>query len=312
MTGRPARVVLLGPQRDNPDLGRVLDDLEVGGPVALITAGRQEWEDDDGRLKEAVGRDAFNLQLYGRADEVWREDPELAHGHRALQRQVRLLRRVYNVRLDAAMEAWSELQQMAGEGPLLDQERDAARRAVQDLDAYHARRLGELRDGFYHRFDPLMRASVARQRDEVRRALAPAAGVVVAGGHVPLLLNRLRLFGVDHLLAGKTVVAYSGGAMALTRYVVLFHDSPPWGPGHAEVGEVGLGLVPGVVALPDGSSRLRLDDRGRVSRLAQRFEPDVCVVLDPGSRVDWDGSLHAHGARRLTPDGWPQSWQGAA
>ena len=71
-------------------------------------------------------------------------------------------------------------------------------------------------------------------------------------------------------------------------------------------------MAPGVVALPDAATRLRLDDPGRVSRLARRFAPDACVLLDPGNRVEWDGGWHAHFARRLHPDGWAEEWRGAA
>jgi hypothetical protein len=128
-----------------------------------------------------------------------------------------------------------------------------------------------------------------------------------------VLLNRLRLFGVDEMLADKTVVACSGGAMALGPRVVLFHDSPPWGPGHAEVGEFGLGLYDGVVALPNGSVRLRLDDPGRVSRMALRFAPDVCTVLDEGAHAMCDaGVWTASGALRLDEAGTTRGWEGTA
>lgn len=312
MTPRPARVVLLGPQRLHADLGSVVGELGCRGPVALVTAGWQEEEDDDARVREPLGPGAFNLRLWGRAEEVWREDPELASGHRRLQEDVRSLRRAYNVSLARAMDAWIDLLGLAGDPAVLDPEREYALSAVRELDRHHAQRLRELREEFYRRYDPLMRASVGRRREEVRRALETVEVVVVEGGHVPALLNRLRLFGVDQLLSGKTVVACSGGAMALARQVVLFHDSPPWGPGHAEMGEVGLGLFPDVVALPHGSARLRLDDAGRVSRMARRFAPDVAVVLDPGTRLDWDGAWHPRGARRLSGYGWVEPWSGAA
>ncbi len=312
MTARPARFVLLGPQRPNPDVRAAVAGLGEPGPVAIVTAGWQEWEGEDAGLRDSLGPGAFNLRLYGRAEQVWRDDPELARAHRKLQEDVRAVRRAYNVRLARTMDAWIDLQKLSGDPMVLDPEREDALAAVRELDRHHARRLVELRGAFYARYDPLMRAPVGRHREEIRRALEPARGVVVEGGHVPALLNRLRLFGVDQLLGGKTVVACSGGAMALAHQVVLFHDAPPWGPGHAELGEVGLGLFPGLVALPHGSARLRLDDPGKVSRMARRFAPDVCVVLDPGTRLDWDGRWHAHGARRLAHGGWAEPWSDAA
>jgi hypothetical protein len=295
-----------------PDVGGVVAGLGEPGPVALVTAGWQEWEEDDARIRETLGPGAFNLRLYGRAEAVWREDPELAQGHRKLQDDVRLLRRAYNVRLARAMDAWIELLGLPGSAEVLDGERERALAAVRELDRQHADRVVDLRESFYRRYDPILRASVGRQREEVRRALEHARVVVVLGGHVPALLNRLRLFGVDQLLGGRAVVACSGGAMALAHQVVLFHDSPPWGPGHAEMGEVGLGLFAGVVALPHASARLRLDDPGRVSRMARRFAPDVCIVLDPGTRLDWDGRWHPNGARRLSGYGWVEPWSGGS
>lgn len=312
MTARPSRVLLLGPQRDRPDLGDAVASLGAAGPVALVSAGWQEWEQDDAWVRHALGRDVVNLRLWARAETVWGEDPELAAGHRQLQDDVRLLRRSYNARLAPAMDAWIALQGLAGEARVLDPEREAALEAVRELDRHHARRLDEVRADFYRRFDPLMRSAVAHQREEIRRALEPAGVVVLAGGHVPALLNRVRLFGVDALLDGKDVVAFAGGAMAVTRRVVLFHDSPPWGPGHSEMGEVGLGLVPGLVALPGASTRLRLEDPGRVSRLARRFEPDTCVLLDPGERVLWDTRWRAGAARRLDASGSVRPWSEAA
>ncbi len=312
MSSSLGRLILLGPQRPDADVGRVLADLGTDGPVAIITAGWQEWEEDDDHLRSTLGPEAFNLVLYERAERVWRDDPELANGHRELQRRVRKLRQAYNVRLANAMGAWIDLEKMPGDPGVLDAERLDALEAVRALDRHHVRRLGELRQTFYESFDPLHRGAVVREREDIRRAMEPVGSVVVDGGHVPALLNRLRLFGVGDFLDDRVVVACSGGAMAAASRVVLFHDSPPWGPGHAEVGEVGLGLFSGVVALPHGSARLRLDDPGRVSRLARRFAPDICVILDPGSRVEWDGRWHGYGSRQLTQAGHPSEWEGAA
>ena len=312
MSQRPGRAVLLGPQRGHPGLGGLISELAGGGSVALITAGWQEWEEDDAELRSALGAEAVNLRLYHRAEEVWAEDRELAEAHKKLQHDVRLLRGAYNVRLARAMEAWIEVQAMPGDAAVLDPEREGALASVRELDAQHAGRLQDLRNAFYGSTDPLMRSSVGRQRDQIARVLEDAGVVFIAGGHLPALLNRLRLFGVDGLLRGRTVVAASAGAMALTDRVVLFHDTPPWGPGHAEVGEVGLGLAPGVVALPDADARLRLDDPGRVARMAHRFEPDACVLLDAESRLAWDGRWDPRGARRLTSRGTVEAWRPAA
>lgn len=312
MSGLPGRMVLLGPQKPTPDVGGVVRDLVGPGPTALITAGWQEWEEDDAWLRAEVGGEAFNLRLYARAQRLAEEDPELVAGHREMQKRVRELRHAYNVRLATSMRAWIDLSMMPGTTDVLGPERDDALEAVRALDRHHADRLEELRAAYYHRFDPHNRPSIAGQRDELRRVLAPVTAVVVEGGHVPVLVNRLRMFGVGELIAGKVVVACSGGAMALSPRIVLFHDSPPWGPGHAEMGDVGLSLYSGVLVFPSGSRRLRLDDPGRVSRLARRFAPDPCVVLDPGTRLDFDGAWHSPGSLLLTDTGGTAHWRGAA
>lgn len=312
MTPGPSRVVLLPSLRDDRKLTAVVAEVAPAGPVALITAGWQEWEDDDGGLRRALGSgvESFNLRLHRRGERVWNEDPELAAGHRELQVKVRYLRRVYNFRLARAMEAWIRIQDAQGDPEILGPEEASALDDVRRLDHHHRERLRQLRDHFYQRFDPLMREAVSRQRDQIAEKLGPARLVVMTGGHVPVLLNRLRLFGLDQLLGGKVLTAMGGGAMALGEQVVLFHDSPPWGPGHAEVGEVGPGLYPAVLPFPNPSVRLRLDDHSRVSRMARRFAPATCLLLEPGTRVDWDGSWSASEARRLGPEGTPEPIEG--
>lgn len=313
MTSGPTRVVLLPSLRERPDLAAVVSEFEPVGPVAFITAGWQEWEEDDQGLREALGQSvpSENLTLYTRADRVWDEDPELAGGHSAVQMKVRLLRRIYIYRLAGAMDAWIQIQELEADPEVVGPEQRSALDTVRALDDHHRTRLDQLRGEFYDEFDPLMRHAVSRERDQIAEQLSRSSMVVIAGGHIPVLLNRIRLFGLDRLLEGKVVVALGGGAMALAEQVVLFHDSPPWGPGHAEVGEVGQGLYPGVVALPGPSVRLRLDDPARVARMARRFDPATCLLLEAGTRVDWvDGGWQPTGARRLGERGSPEPLDG--
>lgn len=307
------RVVLLGPQRDRPTAGAALRDLEVAGPVATVTAGWQEWEAEDEALRADLGRDTLPLSLHARAERVWAADPELAEAHRAMQRDVRALQRAYRRRLDHAADSWMEL--LAADGPerILGPERAGALESIQRLDAHHLARIGDLRAEFEERTRPLERDAVARERAEIERDLAAAAAVVVEGGHVAVLHNRLALFGVVPLLADKPVIGCAGGAMLLGSRVVLYDDTPAIGRGHAEVGLPGLELVPGVLALPDAKGRLRLDDRARMRRLALRFAPDRCVVLDAGDRLDWDGEgLAGRGGARVEEDGAVVPWEVAA
>jgi hypothetical protein len=94
--------------------------------------------------------------------------------------------------------------------------------------------------------------------------------------------------------------------MAVTERVVLFHDSPPQGRGVSQVLDEGLGLAPGVVALPSPRQRLRLDDHERVGWMARRYAPALCIALDDGARVTYETGVgwgRAHAALRLDAGG---------
>src|SRR5690606_5912302 len=99
--------------------------------------------------------------------------------------------------------------------------------------------------------------------------------------------------------------AWSGGAMVLGERIVLFHDAPPQGRGHAEVLEPGLALYRGAVPFPHARRRLLLEDVPRVTLLARRLEPRLALPMDEGARVDWDGErwTFSAGTRLLSVDG---------
>ncbi len=328
------RATLLGPQRHVTTIGSVASELGWRGPVATITAGWEEREDEDDELVEALGLPAHNLRLFARAESVFAEDPELLAALRERHDRLRALRRLYRQRLRHALDAARELfvsDRRAGNRPITVPVRDHttddeipgverlewsdptilepaqtdAMRAVTELDRHHLRRVAEVYHAFENNVRPAERRSVRREREAIARELAPCDAVAIAGGHVTVLLNRLRLFGIASLLVRRPVMAWSAGAMALTDHVVLFHDTPPQGKGNPEMFEPGLGLCPDVVALPHASKRLVLDDPVRVSLLARRFAPARCVALDAGSRIDWDGERwHGHSSTMaLSRDG---------
>ena len=299
------RVTLLGPQRLQPTLSPVLESLGVEGPVATITAGWQEREPDDRELHEHLGGRSLNLMLYQRAERVFARDPELSAAHQRRQARLRELQDLYNVRLDHLMAAAYELQRRPGATELLSQARVDAIEAIRSLDAQHLQRVRDLHGEYDQRWQPGERETVIRERREVEAMVRDAPAVAVAGGHVAILLNRLRLFGLEQLAAGKVLVAWSAGAMAISERVVLFHDHPAHGMGNAEVLEVGLGFAPGIVPLPHARTRLRLEDRDRVGVFAARFAPAICVPMNEGARLDAtpQGWAPAPGTEQLQTDG---------
>lgn len=300
-----ADVTLLGPQRFLPTLGRAVRAAGVEGTLASVTAGWQEREAEDLELHEHLEERTSNLMLYARSEEVFERDPDLFRAHRERQERLRSMQELYRLRLAHLKRAARELAAREGDPELLEPELEAAIAALRELDAHHLARIRAVNDAFDAAWRPLERPAVARHVAEIERALAGAEALAVAGGHVAILLNRLRLFGIDRLLGSRRVFAWSAGAMAVSERVVLFHDSPPQGQGNAEVLEAGLGWSVGVVALPHARRRLALDDPLRVALFARRFAPAHCLVLDDGSQVVLgEAGIRADsGVRRLTVDG---------
>jgi peptidase E len=176
---------------------------------------------------------------------------------------------------------------------------------VRRLDWEHFERIREVHEETNARLSPDRHPDWQRHLGEIAKIVDLCDGVAIAGGHVAVLLNRLRLFDLPGVIAKKPVFAWSAGAMAIVERIVLYHDSPPQGPGNAEVLEHGLGLLRGVVVLPHARRRLQLDDSGKVSRFARRFAPAWCIAMDDGATVRWQGETWkaSEGNRRLLPTG---------
>ena len=315
-----APVVLLGPQRVDPvvrggvaapDVGVALAELGVRKQVALVTAGWQEREADADPLVRALGVEAVNLTLHARSQDVFTADPALTAAYSARQELLRHLQSFYRIRLDKTDDAATAISVRHVEPELLAQESRVSVEQFRQLDVDHLDRCRAIHAAFEDRWQLPARPAIARHRDELRALLEPAEALVIAGGHVASLLNRLKLFDVIGLAAGKPIVAWSAGAMVLTDRVVLFHDFPPYGSDIAQVLDAGFGLVPGLVVLPDAARRVRQDDRDGIGRFAQRMAPATCVAMDPGARVTFAaGRLTTAHAARLTPEGdIDRSWQ---
>ena len=298
-------VVLLGPQHVVSTAGRLLRELRAGGKVALITAGWQERESDDESLIGELGVAAVNLTLHARSEEVFAADPELAAAYKERQQRLRILQDFYRVRLEHTEDAGRVISLRQVDAGLLGEEQRISLSLIRRLDHDHLERCRAVREAFESRYHPTERDAVGRHRRELAAILRSAAALVIAGGHVAVLLNRMRLFGLDDMLGRRPIVAWSAGAMVLTDKVVLFHDHPPNGKGVAEVLDAGLGLVPNLVVLPDPRRRLRLDDRESTGRFARRFQPAACVAMDNGAEIIYQSGRIARAAtiQRLSPTG---------
>jgi hypothetical protein len=287
-------VTLLGPQR-RPTLDRVVHSLGVDGPIATVTAGWQDREAEDTELAALLDGRAENLRLHARWLEVLHSDQEYARVEREHRSVLDELQQYYVVRLDHALQAAADVAQRPDGHPRTRAMAvEDALATVRLIDATHLGRVRELHDAFLEAWHPEERDVIATHRAEVRDVLSRATCLVVAGGHVGVLLRVMRLFGVGALLPPR-VIAWSAGAMTLAERVVLFHDRVAQGTAQTEMFDEGLGVVPGLVLLPHARRRLRTDDLSRMSLLARRFEPALCLVLDDGVRLDLGeaGSLPA-------------------
>jgi hypothetical protein len=284
------RITVLGPQR-RPTLDVVARSLDVSGPVATVTAGWQEREPDDAELGGLLGGRGAGLGLHARWQDVLERDPEYAAAEREHRAALAERQELYLVQLDGAVGALREVARQGGSrGEVRDAARADAEAVVRLVDERHLARVAQAREAFEQAWRPGERDVVAGHRTAVREVLDGAGALVIAGGHVGVLLHVLRLFAVT---APPVVIAWSAGAMALTDRVLLFHDRAPHGPAHPEFLDAGLGWLPGCVLLPHARRRLRTDDRPRMAELAARVAPAACVVLDDGMRLDVpeDGTL---------------------
>lgn len=305
-------VVLLGAQRFDPTLADAVAELGVEGKIATITAGWQEREEEDDDLREHLGGRTVNLRLHGRAEEVFKNDPDFAKAHRERQTILRHRQDFYRIRLEHALDAQHVISSRAAPKDILEDEARASIQEIREIDRLHLERCVRDHEEFEARWRPLERPLVAEQIAQIREIVQDCDAVAIAGGHVASLLNRLRLFDIARLCSGKTVFAWCGGAMAVSERVVIFHFSPPQGPGAAEVLDQGLSLVGDVVCLPQPEFRLRLDDRESIGVMARRFAPATCLALPARSRVTWlrRGPKNAHNVLALRDDGMHTTFGG--
>ena len=87
--------------------------------------------------------------------------------------------------------------------------------------------------------------------------------------------------------------------------IVLFHDRLPQGRRDAEVLGKGLGMLPGIVLLPDAKRRLRIQDELRVGLFDRRFSPAICMTLENGSSLLYEGRtlIDSESSKRMTRGG---------
>jgi hypothetical protein len=280
--------ILLGPQSPVPNLRQAIDAINSDGPVVVITAGWRDSEGEIDELRDIAGCPIEDLMLYQRAEAVFAHEPALRELQRERQDELTELQRLYRIRLAPTIAAARKLMRTRAEPELLRLEQRAAISQLRAPDSHHLRRIRGIHQNFNRRRAGLDIPRATAQREQVHEMVEKAGLVLIAGGHVAVLLNRIRLFGLDQLLAQKPVIAWSAGAMALSERIVLFHHAPPQGKRDAELLDAGLGIVRRRVLLPHANTRLDWHNGHRMALFSRRFSPADCCTLDNGSMIHLD------------------------
>lgn len=281
--------ILLGPQSPQRSIGAAMADADLqAGAFAVISAGWQEAEGDLDELSEIVGRPLEDLGLYRRTEALVQQDAGLATAIRTRQDQLIEQQRLYRLRLKQLAIAARHTLNAAGDADMLAAEQRHAVAQLRALDRHHLRRSEAAWSRFAASYAPATHPGLARHAEEINAIIERCAGVIITGGNVAVMINRMRLFDVGPQLANRDLVAWSAGAMVLAKRIVLFHDRSPEGRRDAEVLGAGCGVIPKYVFLPDTRRRLRGGDGARIGLMARRFAPDVCVALDTTSELHLD------------------------
>jgi hypothetical protein len=277
--------LLLGPQRPDVNLGSAMAHSGIGdAPIAVISAAWQEAEGDIGDVQGLMANNPLHdLRLYQRAEAVFAADADLQSAYRERQDQLIEQQRMYRLRLRQLTIAAREILRMEGNAVAIAEERRHAISQLRALDRHHVRQIRKINARFAEQLSVEFNTLLADNLAELKEELSRFETVMMTGGNVFVLMNRLSLFGLDGLLQDKNIVAWSAGAMVLCDRIVLFHDRMPQGRRDSEVMGEGLGIVQGTVLLPDARGRVRKDDLIRSSLFSRRFSPATCLTLDNGS-----------------------------
>lgn len=284
------RVTLLGPLGESVDLAAELEALAVDGPVALITAGWEEGERNDADIDRRLGGGSRNLGLYGRRLDVLGSDDEYADAERMLRAQLDELRALYLLRLGHALDGVDAVRRRLAGSPA-GAELEAAIASVRALDDGHVTAIAEAYQRFYSAHPPHERPIISAHRQEVASIVAGCAAIAIAGGHVGVLNDCLHLCNLAALIETRPLIAWSSGSMAVCERIVVVDDDDPAGRPD-EIYDIGIGVAHGLVVLP-GAGRLHAHDQDRLAVLAGRSAPSVCVVFDPGDRLELRSGLPA-------------------
>lgn len=301
----PVRL-LLGPQRPVVNLDSAMARSGIGdGPIGVISAAWQEAEGDIDAVQRLVQNPLSDLRIYQRTNELFATDKRLHEAYRLRQDRLKEQQRLYRMRLRHLMVAARQILRTEGDPAVVAAERRHAISQLRALDRHHLGQVEKIHGQFDSEFNSSSYAVLSEHAAAIEDELSHFETVLITGGNVVVLMNRLRLFGLDRHLQRKNIIAWSAGAMVLCDHIVLFHDRMPQGRRDPEIVGQGMGLLPGIVLLPDANGRLRAKESVRTSLFSRRFAPAACMTLDNGSLLLFEGKTlrDSEAAKRITRDG---------
>lgn len=301
-------LVLLGQQREVPRLQSVLESWGIAGPIGLVSAGWEEDEEDDQWVRDAVDNTVVNSHLYALADDLFQQDPEVIGLLRERQDRLRELREINELQTEhlgaVARELWRRQATHASAAASLQQTMEQLRA----IDQTYLEAISAAIAEYDHRIAPKERASVLEYREKVLGRLQDCQALLIAGGHVGVLLNRLKLCRlIQHIQL--PMIAWSGGAMALGERVYFYDQFLPHTKREIELSRRGMELFTGVQLFPRANERLRVQDPRELGLLARRLTGQ-CLLLDERSEIGWsvDGLLYANHVRCVDEVGETREW----
>ena len=298
--------LLLGPQRPLVNLDSAVARTGIGdGPIGVISAAWQEAEGDIDDVRRLVPNPLSDLRIYERTEELFAADKHLHEAYRRRQDRLKEQQRLYSMRLRHLMVAARETLHSDGDPAVVTAERRHAISQLRALDRHHLGQVEKVHGRFDSEFNPDSHTLLREHAAAIEAELSNFETVLITGGNVIVLMNRLRLFGLDRHLRRKNIIAWSAGAMVLCEHIVLFHDRMPQGRRDPEIVGNGMGLLPGIVLLPDAKGRLRAKDVANIKLLSRRFAPASCMTLDNTALLLFESQTlcDSEAARRITRDG---------
>jgi hypothetical protein len=300
---RAEPLLLLGEQREQPRFQAVLKRWKITGPVGLVSAGWEEDEQDDQWVRDSIRNPIVNSMLYELADEVFARDPEVLTLLRERQDHLRDLRDVYQLQLQHLSAILRGLLRRRETQSYVVAPLDLSFAQLRAVDKQYLDSVSEVIRQFDRKIAPKDRPSLVAYRKVVCQRLASCQALLIAGGHVGVLLNRLRLSRVLSHLRLPTI-AWSGGAMALGDTVFFYDHFHPHSGQETELSRHGMRWYQGLQVFPRAEQRLHLHNPVEMALLAGRV---ACrsLVFSQESELEWSNKklIHLGDVREIGTDG---------